>query len=87
MTTRKVLTLASMVAALFAPAVFAGDSYHVIGEKLDSGLGALPSDYTGPEGAYLALVLGAQSSDTHVLGESSTAGSARCPPTTRGRSS
>ena len=54
----KVLTIAStmtgllavsMAAALYAPAVFAGESGRVVGEKLDSGLGALPSDYTGAE--------------------------------------
>ena len=57
MSTRKVLTLASMVAMLFSPAVFSADAasdvmdnpFQVLGEKQDSGLGDLPSDYTAAE--------------------------------------
>jgi hypothetical protein len=57
MGTRKVLTLASMVAMLFSPAVFSADtgsdamdnSFRVLGESLDSGLGDLPSTYTAAE--------------------------------------
>src|SRR5712692_9780701 len=45
MSTRKILTLASMIALSFAPAAFGAD----IGEKLDSGLGDLPSGYTAAE--------------------------------------
>ena len=41
MNTRKVLTLASMVAMLFAPVALGAEP--VIGEKLDSGLGELPT--------------------------------------------
>jgi len=57
MSTRKVLTLASMVAMLFSPAVFSADaasdamdnSFQVLGESLDSGLGDLSSSYTAAE--------------------------------------
>src|SRR5262249_30047035 len=51
MSTRKVLTLVSMAALLFSPAAFSFDStadaesLRVRGEKLESGLGDLPSDY------------------------------------------
>lgn len=45
--TRKVLTMASMVAMLFAPVAFS--SAGVLGEKLDSGLGDLPASYTAAE--------------------------------------
>ena len=45
--TRKVLTMASMVAMLFAPVAFS--SAGVLGEKLDSGLGNLPGSYTAAE--------------------------------------
>ena len=47
MHTRKVLTLASMVAMLFAPVTFCAAG--VLGEKLDSGLGDLPASYTAAE--------------------------------------
>src|SRR6266851_2633115 len=57
MSTRKVLTLASMVALLFSPAVFSADaasdamdnSFQVLGESLDSGLGDLSPGYTAAE--------------------------------------
>ena len=57
MSTRKVLTLASMVALLFSPAVFSADaasdsmdnSFQVLGESLDSGLGDLSPSYTAAE--------------------------------------
>jgi len=57
MSTRKVLTLASMVAMLFSPAVFSADaasdamdnSFQVLGESLDSGLGDLSPSYTAAE--------------------------------------
>src|SRR6266850_939243 len=57
MSTRKVLTLVSMVAMLFSPAVFSADtasdsmdnSFQVLGESLDSGLGDLSPSYTAAE--------------------------------------
>ncbi len=57
MSTRKVLTLASMIAMLFSPAVFSADvasdamdnSFQVRGESLDSGLGDLSPAYTAAE--------------------------------------
>ena len=57
MSTRKVLTLASMIAMLFSPAVFSADaasdamdnSFQVLGESLDSGLGDLSPSYTAAE--------------------------------------
>ena len=57
MSTRKVLTLASMVAMLFSPTVFSADrasdamddSFQVLGEKLDSGLSGLQAGYTAAE--------------------------------------
>ncbi len=57
MSTGKVLTLASMVAMLFSPAVFSADmasdpmenSFQVLGESLDSGLGDLSPSYTAAE--------------------------------------
>lgn len=57
MSTRKVLTLASMVALLFSPAVFSAgaasdamdNSFQVLGEKQDSGLGDLSPSYTAAE--------------------------------------
>ncbi len=57
MSTRKILTLASMVAMLFSPAVFSADaasdamdnSFQVLGESLDSGLGDLSPSYTAAE--------------------------------------
>jgi hypothetical protein len=57
MSTRKVLILASMVAMLFSPAVFSADtacdamdnSFQVLGESLDSGLGDLSPSYTAAE--------------------------------------
>ena len=57
MSTRKILTLASMVAMLFSPVVFCAgtvsdardDSFQVLGEKQDSGLGDLSQSYTAAE--------------------------------------
>ena len=57
MSTRRVLTLASMVAMLFSPAVFSadaasdamGNSFQVLGESLDSGLGDLSQSYAAAE--------------------------------------
>ena len=57
MSTRKVLTLVSTVAMLFSPAAFSADtasdfmdnSFQVLGESLDSGLGDLPPSYTAAE--------------------------------------
>ena len=55
MSTRKVLTLASMVAMLFSPAAFSvgvdfvDNSFQVLGESLDSGLGDLSASYTAAE--------------------------------------
>ena len=55
MSTRKVLTLASMVATLFSPAAFSvgvdfmDNSFQVLGESLDSGLGDLSPSYTAAE--------------------------------------
>ena len=57
MSTRKVLTLVSMVAMLFSPAAFSVDtasdfmdnSFQVLGESLDSGLGDLSPSYTAAE--------------------------------------
>jgi hypothetical protein len=55
MSTRKVLTLVSMVAMLFSPAAFSCDvasmdnSFQVLGESLDSGLGDLSPSYTAAE--------------------------------------
>ena len=57
MSTRKVLTLASMVAMLFSPAVFSADAasdamdnpFQVLGESLDSGLGDLSPSYKAAE--------------------------------------
>ena len=57
MSTRKVLTLASMVAMLFSPAVFSAEaafdamenSFQVLGESIDSGLGDLSPAYTAAE--------------------------------------
>ncbi len=57
MSTRKVLTLASMVAMLFSPAVFSAEaasdamenSFQVLGESIDSGLGDLSPSYTAAE--------------------------------------
>jgi hypothetical protein len=57
MSTRKVLTLASMVAMLFSPAAFSADlasdfmdnSFQVLGEKEDSGLGDLSPAYRAAE--------------------------------------
>jgi hypothetical protein len=57
MSTRKVLTLASMVAMLFSPAVFSAgaasdamdNSFQVLGESLDNGLGDLSPSYTAAE--------------------------------------
>ena len=57
MSTRQVLTLVSMVAMLLSPAAFSADtasdsmdnSFQVLGESLDSGLGDLSPSYTAAE--------------------------------------
>ena len=57
MSTRKVLTLVSTVAMLFSSAAFSADtasdfmdnSFQVLGESLDSGLGDLSPSYTAAE--------------------------------------
>src|SRR5882762_11016878 len=57
MSTRKILTLVSTVAMLFSPAAFSADtasdfmdnSFQVLGESLDSGLGDLSPSYTAAE--------------------------------------
>src|SRR5258706_463606 len=57
MSTRKVLTLVSMVTMLFSTAAFSADtasdsmdnSFQVLGESLDSGLGDLSPSYTAAE--------------------------------------
>ena len=57
MSARKVLTLVSMVAMLFSPAASSADqasdfmenSFQVLGESLDSGLGDLSPSYTAAE--------------------------------------
>src|ERR1700675_3470815 len=52
MSTRKILTLASMIAMLFAPVAFSAEpqtDIHVVGEKLDSGLGDLSASYAATE--------------------------------------
>lgn len=49
MSTRKILTLASMVALSFAPAAFCAEPLHVVGEKLDSGLSDLSASYAATE--------------------------------------
>jgi hypothetical protein len=57
MSTRKVLTLASMAAMLFAPAAFGFDPlpdaldspFYVVGESRDSGLGDLSPSYAAAE--------------------------------------
>jgi hypothetical protein len=57
MSTHKVLALVSVAALLVSPAAFSfdrasdanGRSVRVLGEKLDSGLGDLPSSYTAEE--------------------------------------
>jgi hypothetical protein len=71
MSTRKVLTLASMVTILFAPAALGADSmpealdspHYVLGEKRDSGLGDLPSSYTAAEFKQRAVKTAARSAD------------------------
>jgi len=85
MNARKVMTLASMVAMLFAPVAFS--SAGVLGEKLDSGLGDLPASYTAAEfqtqviGQKLDSGLGdlpstyaAAEFQRHVLGENLDSG-------------
>ena len=65
MSTRKVMTLASMVAMLFSPAVFSAaasdamdNPFQVLGESLDSGLGDLSPAYTGAEFQKIYRVAG-----------------------------
>ena len=102
MSTRKVLTLASMVAMLFSPAVFSCDvastdnSFQVLGEKQDSGLGDLPSGYTASEfqrarvagesldsglGELPASYAAAEFQRYQVAGESQDSGLGYLPPT------
>ncbi len=57
MSTRKVLTLVSVIAMAFSSAAFSFDptadanegSFQVLGEKMDSGLGDLSPSYTGAQ--------------------------------------
>jgi len=65
MNTRKVLTLASMVAMLFAPVALGAEP--VIGEKLDSGLGELSPGYAAEE------------FQRHVIGEKLDSGLGELP--------
>ena len=88
MSTRKVvLTLASMVAILFAPAALGGDSmpealdspHYVLGESRDSGLGDLSPSYAAVEfQTKMAQNIGsmpeALDSPYYVLGESRDSG-------------
>jgi len=60
-----IATVLTVTAALCAPAAF-GNETQVIGESLDSGLGALSSTYTGKE--FMKLPAG------HVAGEKQDSG-------------
>src|SRR5439155_5410779 len=69
MSTRKVLTLASMVAMLFSPAVFSAaasdamdNPFQVLGESQDSGLGDLSPSYTAAE--FQRVRVGGESQDS-----------------------
>ena len=94
MSTRKVLTLASMVTIFFVPAAFGADSmpealdsaHYVLGEKRDSGLGDLASSYTAAEftrQAVQTVALGsmpeALDSPHYVLGEKRDSGLGELP--------
>ena len=108
MSTRKVLTLASMVAMLFSPAVFSADaasdamdnSFQVLGESLDSGLGDLSPSYTAAEfqryrvagesldsglGDLSASYTAAEFQRYRVAGESLDSGFGRAPGQLHGR--
>jgi hypothetical protein len=89
MSTRKVLTLASMMTIFFVPAAFGADSmpealdiaHYVLGEKRDSGLGDLASSYTAAEftrqavqTATLGSMPEALDSPHYVLGEKRDSG-------------
>jgi hypothetical protein len=87
MSTRNVLTLASMVTILFAPAAFGADSmpealdsdHYVLGEKRDSGLGDLPANYAAAEFTRQAVQTAdsmpeALDSPHYVLGEKRDSG-------------
>ncbi len=79
MSTRRVLTLASMATILFAPAALGADSmpealdspHYVLGEKRDSGLGDLPAGYATAE---------FQQEGYYVVGESLDSGLGDLPP-------
>jgi hypothetical protein len=78
MTKLKVVTFASIAAILFCPAVFSAGPNSIPGEKLDSGLGDLPSGYTAAEFQRAETqpnVLG-----YHVLGEKLDSGLGDLPP-------
>jgi hypothetical protein len=86
MSTRKVLTLASMVAMLFSPAVFSADaasdamdnSFQVLGESLDSGLGDLSPSYTAAEFQRYRVAGESLDSGLGDLSPSYTAGEFQC---------
>ena len=74
-----VLSLVSVAAMLFAPAAFSqgvtdgsANPYHVVGEKLDSGLGKMA--------ARRAEAMGIPSIDYHVAGESLDSGLGELTP-------
>lgn len=94
MSTRKVLTLASIAAMLFAPAAFGIDPlpdaldspFYVLGESQDSGLGDLPRSYTGAEfqkkmARSIDPMPEALDSPYYVLGESRDSGLGDLPAT------
>ena len=62
---RLIATVLTMAAVLGAPAAF-GDEAPVLGESLDSGLGALPANYTGRE--FMKL------SPSYIAGEKQDSG-------------
>ena len=87
MSTRKVLTLASIAAMLFAPAAFGFDPlpdaldspFYIVGESQDSGLGDLPQSYTAAEfqkktAQSIDPMPEALDSPYYVLGESRDSG-------------
>src|SRR5258708_37895920 len=87
MSTRKVLTVVSMVALLFSPAAFSADtasdftdnSFQVLGESLDSGLGDLSPSYTGAEFQRGYRVAG-ESLDSGLGGLSPSSTAEEIPP-------
>jgi len=94
MSTRKVLTLASMMTIFFVPAAFGADSmpealdsaHYVLGEKRDSGLGDLAPSYAAAEftrQAVQTVALGsmpeALDSPYYVLGEKRDSGLGELP--------